>query len=321
MASFYHQIFYENNKFDTPFDISLLKPFMYSYELKEELIHKVKNINETKKNNFEENLQEDERQLEQNNVQENERKNEQDIKIKTENKMKNKKYFIKPKNYEDNLFWCSYIAVYGYEKYQSRNANIEMEEKQKIIEYVKRNTSEIKNINHKLTKICIQELLSDLMTNKKLEINHLCLLNVFYKKNIIIYVENEDTTLQEDNKGLYFEIYNETTKTKNDYILIKKNSKNEYSLFLYSNETETEIKNIKENMFLVNDFQNPLKAISSYKISELYEISLKVGMKLKEKTKKNELYIEIKNYCKCLAEFINYYSVLPADFTSDKTDS
>jgi len=309
-TSLYHQIFYENKKFDTPDNISALEPFMYSQTTKDSFINKTEDTNQkgNKKGH----------QIEDEKIQESQEKSEEHE--TPENKMKNKKYFIKPKHPEDNLFWCLYIALYGYAKYQTRNANIELEEKQKIIQYIKKNTSEIKNINHKLTKICVQELLSDLMTNKKMEINHLCLLNAFYKKRIIIYVENEGQELAET-KGLYFEIYDETTKTNNDYILIKKNSRNEYSLFLYPNEAEREIKNIRENMFLVNDFQNPLKAISIYKISDLHEISSKIGMKLKEKMKKNELYIEIKNYCKCLAEFIDYHSILSKELPENKNDN
>ena len=70
----------------------------------------------------------------------------------------------------DQLFWCCYIGKYGLDKYNEikrRAGNIEMDEKQKISEYFKNNPNQLKNINQKMTKARIQEIISEIMINNK----------------------------------------------------------------------------------------------------------------------------------------------------------
>jgi hypothetical protein len=63
---------------------------------------------------------------------------------------------------KDTLFWCLYIAKNGLNAYNSITqgySNIEMEEKQKIMESIKTQPSRLKNTNVKITNVAIQEIM------------------------------------------------------------------------------------------------------------------------------------------------------------------
>lgn len=172
-------------------------------------------------------------------------------------------------NKTDSLFWCVYIAVYGYDEYNTiinHYYNKEMEERQKIIDYLKKNPSIIKNSNIKITKIAFQEMLSDLMVNKKITLNLLILLCIYY--NINIFIVNDYTYVE-------FSVINEILD-KPTYIIYKNKNK-EYAIDLdFSME---KINNIKNNYFKIENFIKPLKSISNYSIHELKQILKSFNLK------------------------------------------
>ena len=60
---------------------------------------------------------------------------------------------------KDTLFWCLYIAKNGLNAYNAITqgySNIEMQEKQQIMESIKTQPSRLKNTNVKITNVAIQ---------------------------------------------------------------------------------------------------------------------------------------------------------------------
>jgi hypothetical protein len=77
--------------------------------------------------------------------------------------------FIQPAQ-GDTLFWSIYMAIHGFNEYSqiARNYGVaELNEKQKISEYISKNPELFKHTNHKLTKVLLKEIMSDFMTNQK----------------------------------------------------------------------------------------------------------------------------------------------------------
>ena len=84
---------------------------------------------------------------------------------------------------QDTLFWSLYISNYGQTKYESIGrgySNVEISEKQKIVEFIKKVPNIVK------TKVMLQEIMSDLMTNARITPSLLPAFAAFYKKRLII---------------------------------------------------------------------------------------------------------------------------------------
>jgi len=127
MSTYLHQIFYNYNKFDNETSLSILNEYVLTNKHKQIIIDSFneadKPVNDTKPQ-----------------IQNNESKSDMDI------------YFSNKKN---PLFWSVYINVYGYEKYMqisNKYGNAELEEKRKIIEFLKKNYAKLKQVNSKVTK-------------------------------------------------------------------------------------------------------------------------------------------------------------------------
>lgn len=191
----------------------------------------------------------------------------------------------------DNLFWSIYISMYGYETYhliERRYQNAELEEKQKIVDFIKKNPSEMKNSSCKITKINMQEIMSDILTNKKIELSVLPALAMFYNKRIII--------VQGEQPGFYLEFYPIALENNtNQVILLIKNKKKDYGVDLEI--TPEKIMTIETNMMKFQHHEKPLKAISNYKVDELEKIAEKLNIDISKKYKKQELYMEIAKLC------------------------
>jgi hypothetical protein len=184
----------------------------------------------------------------------------------------------------DNLFWSIFISVYGYTEYDTIGrcySNREISEKQNIMEFIKKNPNSLKNMNKKITKAMTQEIMSDIMSNKKTTLDVLPAFALFYKKNIII--------LNEKNKNIYLKI--NLVQDIKEYILLIKNKK---SFFGVDADISAEkIQNIFDTKFCLEHYNKPLKSISNYKSDELNSIGGMMGLNLTGKIKKQELYNEI----------------------------
>ena len=194
--------------------------------------------------------------------------------------------FILPKQ-KDTLFWSLFIAKYGYAEYIQVDRNYGMKEleiKSQVANFLKANPTRMKDTNYKVTKILIQEIMSELMTIQK-ETSMFCLLAiiVFFDMNIIM-IEHTSRFLVE------FQSNNtETTPT----FLIQRDDKGRYHIKC-DPITIDEIKVLKEERLCLENFMKPIKPISSYKVNEIEEILQKIGV-FKEgekdlKMKKQDLY-------------------------------
>jgi hypothetical protein len=204
---------------------------------------------------------------------------------------------ITPKQ-ADTLFWCLFIAHFGYGEYieVDRNYGIkELEIKKQIGDFISKNPHKMKNTNVKLTKIAVQEILSELLTSQKDTSMHcLMALLVYYNINVILVNSTKLLMLEyianvHENEN---EIEDEDCDTSTTYVLYK-DAYNKYSV-----QTEpltvAEIADMKEKMICLESHNKPLKAISHYKVDELEELAKKMGiLDTKKKYKKAELYQEI----------------------------
>jgi len=213
------------------------------------------------------------------------------------NEKQEKDEYIEPKQH-DTLFWCLYIIEHGYNDYEqiSRNYGVkELEEKQKIGEFVKKNASKIKNTNYKMTNIAIQEILSELMTVQKLtSIEVLIAMTVYYNINILL-IDYKDKTMIEfwANKERIpsMDVLNDEDDAKT-YILFK-NELGKYKLQL-ENVGAAKIWDMQEKYIVLDHYNKPLKSIANYKVNELENMARKLKIfDENKKYKKAELYEEI----------------------------
>lgn len=276
----YHKIFVKNI-FNEPEDSLLLKKYMYTTDFMSEVIKKEECTDKPGEVILEHNFQEN-------------GKNTIDtettllLPVMHDDKIqfsKNKMESIIFPEKMDSLFWSIFISVYGYTEYETIGrcySNREISEKQNIMEFIKKKPKCLKSMDKKITKAMTQEILSDIMSNKKTTLDVLPAFALFYKKNIII--------LNEKNKNIYLKI-NLVEDTK-EYILLIKNKKGFFGLD--TDITTEKIQNIFDTKFCLENYNKPLKAISNYKSEELTSIGEMVGMNMNNgKIKKQELYNEI----------------------------
>jgi len=207
-----------------------------------------------------------------------------DVSIKTEN-------IISPTQ-KDSLFWCIFIIHFGYNEYLqvSRNYGIkELEIKQKIIEYLNKNPSVLKQTNYKITKVSVQEILSDFLTSQK-DTSILCFIAMisYFKMNIIMV----DST-----NRFMLEFLSNKDENLPTYVLYK-DSYGKYKVNIKPINTET-ITNMKNTLICLENYTKPLKTASNYKIDDLVDLARKLGFYNENmKYKKNELYEQICEICK-----------------------
>jgi hypothetical protein len=202
------------------------------------------------------------------------------------------KSIIYPKH-KNSLFWSIYISIYGYNDYLmigNKFTNKELEEQQKIMQYIKENNHEMKCLKMKITNSLLQQIMSDLMINN-ITTNHSLLnaFSVYYKSNIYILNQTNYTYLVFGNKN-------------NDYnsnsIIIQYNE-NKYGL-----NTNIEINDIDNSYLFLENIEKPLKSVSNYKLSELKTLYIKFNNFNKNKyefeinkQKKQELYDLLSQLC------------------------
>ena len=259
MSTYLHQIFYNYNKFDNEDSLSILNEFMLTNSKKQSIIDSFNETDKPVTNN-------DKPQKQTNETNEN-------AEI----------YFS---NKQNPLFWTVYINIYGYENYMqisNKYGNAELEEKQKMIEFLKKNYSKLKEVSKKVTKVMIQEWMSELMSASKISVQLLQLFSVYYKKNIMVYNEINNTYLK------FSSGVSEETELP---MVIVKTRNNNYGVYI--DITHEKINELMNGVCL-EDIEKPLKGISSYKMSELIDLAIKCGIQ-HEQMKKPDLYGKIWNH-------------------------
>ena len=179
--------------------------------------------------------------------------------------------FIPTQN--DSLFWCLFLAKYGYKEYinvGSQHGRKELEEKTKIAEFVGKKQNKLsEDLNYKITNVFCQEMVTDLLTKPIMPLSAMYGFCCFYECSFLIINEKEKTYLSFLNK-----------KNPKPFHIF---TKQKYSIDLdFSGSLESHI--------LLNHYEKPLRAISTYTKTELEEIAEKINYQVIEKMKKNELY-------------------------------
>jgi hypothetical protein len=203
---------------------------------------------------------------------------------------------------KDKLFWCFFIILNGYEEYEMNRSNSFSLEKQIKIETVEK----LKSIKDKLKDLKLKrtELEDELVNKPVISLKGLCALCLVHNVSITYIFGRK-----------YCEIANEAgpseagpseagpSEPPKKGIIIQ-NEKKEDSLKWTENEldkTNTDyLTKIREEYWLIENIQKPLKAPSAYTLSDLQVIAEKLQIEphtiVNEKTKaktKTKLYEEI----------------------------
>ena len=306
---FLHEMFYPECKPIT--DLSVFEKFMFTSVVKEEksqIKEEKSQIKEEKSQIKEEKSQikEEKPQIKEEKLQIKEEKlqiKEEKLQIKEEKPQikeepktiytRLEKECIYTKGVQDGLFWSMYISQYGYDEYNRNKYNygkIEVQEKEKIAEYLHKNGSQ-KETNYRLTRGFCCEIESDLITTPKMTFSGLIGMCAFYKCNILIV---------DLNKHIYYSFCSTSENTKETYILYKnpfytgKMNSNEY--FIDIDHKIYSVSELNDQFFKIDNFQKPMKSITNYKKIELEAIASKVVKEEKTTDKsldKNQLYEKI----------------------------
>jgi hypothetical protein len=192
---------------------------------------------------------------------------------------------------KDTLFWCIYIAVNGMTEYMriDRNYGVkELEIKKMIADDVRKNPTKYKHIiGYRIPKSMIQEVTSELLTiQSETSIYCMMIMMIYYNIQIwLVYPLNNATgkylkfelpTIEDDEEEertthLFYveENNNDPMKNKNKSKQTK-GSLCRYKIYLMEeNFVKEKQRYIEDHYILMENFQKPLKSISSYKMEEL----------------------------------------------------
>jgi hypothetical protein len=185
---------------------------------------------------------------------------------------------------EDTLFWAIYIHVYGYAAYldiSTKYKNVELAEKQKIMVHLKANAASMykTGTTHKLTNVDIQEIMSELMTNRKTSLFTIYALAVYYKVQI---------TLVKDK--MYHEYVLSSGERGDECVLYYRHGR--YGIYLQDQGVPVFDRNAAIRLETI---YKPLKGASFYKMGDLEQLYAKVGgsdlsLNVPKKWKKADLY-------------------------------
>ena len=187
---------------------------------------------------------------------------------------------------QDTLFWCVFYHCFPdeYEMIHNRFGNRELEEKQKIMEFFRKDLKALKTSNYKVTNGMMQEILSEmLLDTKKTSFIGIIALSIFYKKRIYLI---------DDVKNIYL-IFDTSALGNGDLvesIYIYKNTQSNYN-GKYRLNTSDVIPDLS-GMLCLHHYTKSLQSIGAYKTPELEEIASKLGIDLSsdKKLKKNDIY-------------------------------
>ena len=208
--------------------------------------------------------------------------------IKTNTILDKKQWFLPKQN--DTIFWCIYTFIHGEGEYNHIGhsyGNRMLEEKQKIIDFVRKTPKILKSSNVKITNGTVQEILSEFMIDKSTSFYGVAALSIYYKTPIFFINEEKKTYLKFLPESEYLEnpiCYLYVHKTERGIPKYKLNVSEKNVLVL-------------ESMICLESHFKPLKPISYYKMEDLNTIAEKIGFVSTNKLKKNELYEKLCELC------------------------
>jgi hypothetical protein len=185
--------------------------------------------------------------------------------------------YITPKQ-RDSLFWSLYIGHFGYADYNriTFNGGVQkLEVHQKIVDTLKQNPSRWKQVNQKITKVAIEEVYSDLLTNiKKSSLDNILAYACYFQKNIFIVHMQQKS---------YWDIqYEEADET----IVLRLDNDN--CFHIQPDCSVEEIQQLKNNRISLESYSKPLRPLSFYKVNQLQEMTSNLHMDYA--MKKQDLY-------------------------------
>ena len=210
-------------------------------------------------------------------IVEDQRNSEKVIKDKKRCIRYNKNFYVP--GHKDKLFWIFYILKFGFEKYELLGSSVFQEEKSiklELIQHVKAKTKMLKEIyNFKRLDVCESELLNEEMISLK-TFHVLCIIH-----NInILYI----------NDKMYCKLYLYDDDGEDAFIIQKIGDD-----YVYEVDPRKEIvTNYMETKFEINNYDKPIKSVSSYKLQELKDIAEEIKLPSSDlQLKKVELYNKI----------------------------
>ena len=185
--------------------------------------------------------------------------------------------YITPKQ-RDTLFWSLYIGEYGYMDYNRITFNEgvrKLELHQKIVDTLKLHPYRWKQVNQKITKVAIECIFSDLLTNiKKSSLENIIAYACYFQKNIFIVHMQQKS---------YWDIqYEEARET------IVLHMDNDNCFHIQPDCTVEEMNQLKNNRIGLESYSKPLRPLSFYKVDRLQEMASNLHMDYA--MKKQDLY-------------------------------
>ena len=280
MISFINSISYKNSLFKYTRDVLKLRAFMFTKENKEAIINNSEF--EAKKQCI------DEQNEKECHIQDIDDLPDIAKEITKEDLPIYETELISPRH-QDTLFWCLFIIHFGYKEYLQVDRNYgvkELEEKQKIYEFIKHNPTRAKETNYKITNVAIQEMLSELMTPQK-QTSMLSLIGLIAYYHVNLLIINKETKCM-----LEFWANNEMKMDTLTYILYK-SSDGKYKL-QFENIGEYKVTELRNTYMVLEHYSKYMKSVSGYKVEELEEMARKLKIfDETKKYKKSDLYENI----------------------------
>jgi hypothetical protein len=177
-------------------------------------------------------------------------------------------------NLRDSIFWCIYVAINGEPFYQSQlksgtnMINLMMNEKKAISDHFNKNTTLLKNSNHKITLAKINEIKCDLMTKPVMDsVESFIPCSIYYGRPIYVYFEEIQSYLRFNDKNYISDDDNNDEKIDENIILMEvKDGK-----FTLEHEVSNFMKK-KDALFHIQHYEKILSGVSNYKTDELRNI-------------------------------------------------
>ena len=205
---------------------------------------------------------------------------------------------------KDSLFWCMYVHSHGHTAFETHKAigtnmlNLMMTEKRLISDFFNKedNKTALKNTNHKITNIKINEIKCDLMTKPMLtSIEALIPCCVYWKcpiyvdlgnKTFLHFVPNTYVS-DDDNTGI---------ADPNAVLLYMVDGR--FELEMDQEKKAQSIAKLRQNCYKIPHYEKPIMGIGTYKTDELqYLYDMVIGTKEDKKMKKQDLYDAIAIKC------------------------
>jgi len=175
---------------------------------------------------------------------------------------------------KDSLFWCMYVHSHGHTAFETTKAigtnmlNLMMNEKRLLSDFFNKedNRTALKNINHKITNVKINEIKCDLMTKPMLSsIEALIPCCVYW--NCPIYVDLGNKTFLHFVPNTYVSDEDVASSDPNTVLLYM--CEGRFELELDAEKKAQRIREMCQGFYKIPHYEKPLLGIGTYKTEEL----------------------------------------------------